>query len=502
MVSVSVEREKKITIQQMLHKYAKHVIGLSMLSFGLVILLFIGMVIQHKRDNAYFLELNGFYNQLDMLNEEMYNGLITGNTNWADDLNVNLKEMHQMLNNLKTLDVEKRFQRDIRDLIGLNNTYGEKITELYGLYERGNTIASEEVRLVYDETQEAYDFIGKDFKRVYSQILNIVAERENRRYAVNMVLGCLFAAEFFIALRYLIKKANKMSDKIVRPIQLLVQEVKTVETGNLENELSTVHVETCSEEIQILSHALTSMKHRLHQQMQEIIANVDLKMRIQEKELENLRINNQLRQSQLKALQMQINPHFMFNTLNMITKTAYMEGADDTVSLLEYTADYLRYALDNSDRAVTLEKEMEALGNYVYIQEQRFGDQIQFLFRLDESFHHMKIPSIILQPIVENSIIHGKGKRPEITIEIETRYLEKEKKGLICISDNGGGMSPENLERVREELWEKDDEVKIGLKNINQRLQIFFKGQAKLEIESRIGEGTAVSIFIPVADRG
>ena len=136
-------------------------------------------------------------------------------------------------------------------MIGLNNTYGEKITELYGLYERGNTIASEEVRLVYDETQEAYDFIGKDFKRVYSQILNIVAERENRRYAVNMVLGCLFAAEFFIALRYLIKKANKMSDKIVRPIQLLVQEVKTVETGNLENELSTVPVETCSEEIQI-----------------------------------------------------------------------------------------------------------------------------------------------------------------------------------------------------------------------------------------------------------
>lgn len=292
MVSVSVDKEEKTTIQQMLHKYAKRVIGFSMLSFGLVIILFIGMVLQHKRDNAYFLELNEFYNQLDSLNGEMYSGLISGNIDWATELEINLEEMEQLLENLKTLDYHKQFQRDIRDLIGLHSTYAAKLTELCRLYERGNTIASEELRQVYDETQEAYDFISGDFKRVYSQILNIVDERENRRYAVNMILGCLLVAEFFIALRYLIKKANGMSVRIVRPIQSLVQEVKTVETGNLDDSQTAVPAEACSEEVEILFRAFASMKHRLYQQMQEMIANADLKMRIQEKELDNLRINN------------------------------------------------------------------------------------------------------------------------------------------------------------------------------------------------------------------
>src|SRR5699024_9812354 len=104
-----------------------------------------GMVLQHKRDNAYFLELNEFYNQLDSLNGEMYSGLISGNIDWATELEINLEEMEQLLENLKTLDYHKQFQRDIRDLIGLHSTYAAKLTELCRLYERGNTIASEEL---------------------------------------------------------------------------------------------------------------------------------------------------------------------------------------------------------------------------------------------------------------------------------------------------------------------------------------------------------------------
>src|SRR5699024_2292015 len=136
-----------------------------------------------------------------------------------------------------------------------------------------------ELRQVYDETQEAYDFISGDLKRVYSQILNIVDERENRRYAVNMIFGCLLVAEFCLVLWYLLKNAYGMDVRIVRPIQPLVQEAKSVETGNLDDSQTAVPAEACSEEVEILFRAFASMKHRLYQQMQEMIANAALKMR-------------------------------------------------------------------------------------------------------------------------------------------------------------------------------------------------------------------------------
>ena len=132
---------------------------------------------------------------------------------------------------------------------------------------------------------------------------------------------------------------------------------------------------------------------RIQKQMEEIQENASAKERLKNQELENLRINNRLKSSELKALQMQINPHFLFNTLNMISQTAYMESAEDTAALLGTTARLLRYTLDNTDKAVTLAREIEILGNYVELQEKRFGERISFEFDLDESFHQMVIPT-------------------------------------------------------------------------------------------------------------
>lgn len=134
------------------------------------------------------------------------------------------------------------------------------------------------------------------------------------------------------------------------------------------------------------------------------------------------------------------------------------------------------------------------------MQEQRFGKRIRFLFELDERFHQTRVPCLILQPLVENSIIHGVGSYvKDGQILIRTQYLEEQKKGQIVISDNGEGIPEEELQELREKLsseWEKQE--RVGLANVYQRLAIFFERKADFEIESRAGEGTQVLIRIPV----
>ena len=186
----------------------------------------------------------------------------------------------------------------------------------------------------------------------------------------------------------------------------------------------------------------------------------------------------------------------------MIAKTAYLEEADKTVFLLKKTSQLLRYSLDYMGKSVTLGQELESLGNYVYLQEQRFGKRISFEFDLDESFHQIKIPCLILQPLVENSMIHGVGTSVEGgLVLIQTRYVQEKGRGLIRIADNGRGMNKTILESVRERLTsDREQREKLGLANVYKRIQLFFGENAIMEIKSREYEGTSVDIMIPVKE--
>lgn len=200
------------------------------------------------------------------------------------------------------------------------------------------------------------------------------------------------------------------------------------------------------EEMQTLIQVYNSMIHRIQVQIRTIQENASAQEKLKDQELENLKIRNMLKTSELKALQMQINPHFLFNTLNMISQTAYMEGAEQTITLLDSTARLLRYTLDYTDKSVTLSKELEILGHYVELQEYRFGERIRFEFDLDERFHDIHVPSLILQPLVENAVSHGVGmKLRDAVITIRTIYKPEENLGIVEIEDNGVGIGEDRL---------------------------------------------------------
>ena len=208
----------------------------------------------------------------------------------------------------------------------------------------------------------------------------------------------------------------------------------------------------------------------------------------------------ELKETQFKALQAQINPHFLFNTLNMISQTAYMEGAEQTITLLDSTARLLRYTLDYTDKSVTLSKELEILGHYVELQEYRFGERIRFEFDLDERFHDIHVPSLILQPLVENAVSHGVGmKLRDAVITIRTIYKPEENLGIVEIEDNGVGIGEDRLQELRREMRENQENGKIGLSNIYMRVHIFYENQGDMEIYSTEGKGTMVRILLPAA---
>lgn len=204
-----------------------------------------------------------------------------------------------------------------------------------------------------------------------------------------------------------------------------------------------------------------------------------------------------LKNIELKALQSQINPHFLFNTLNTIARMAMIEGAQQTEELIYDLSDILRYSLKNIDQLIDLEAEINNIKKYLFIQNVRYGDRISYVIDISDEIMKTKIPVMTLQPIVENAIIHGlEGKAGEGCIYIKG-YRDKDF-SIIEISDNGLGMPENILKRImQEDKKEGTSSTGLGIQNVNSRIKHFFNNDSGLSIQSEVGKGTKVSIKIP-----
>lgn len=224
---------------------------------------------------------------------------------------------------------------------------------------------------------------------------------------------------------------------------------------------------------------------------------------LREKEIEMRALYTDAR---LKALQDQIHPHFLFNTLNTGAQLAMIEGADKTCYFLEQVADFLRYNIQHPGSDATIGEELGMLDNYIYIMKTRFGERYQFIKEIDESTLGVKIPNTILQPLVENCIKHGLKDITEngkITIKVrrETDAI------VIEISDNGKGFDQSAKEKIlnqaaagSEGVLISDGHVSSGLINVISRLQIYFKDQNIFDITNNPNGGTTFLIKIKAGD--
>ncbi len=262
---------------------------------------------------------------------------------------------------------------------------------------------------------------------------------------------------------------------IVKRISLLNESFNQVKGGDTRVYLPN----DTKDEIGILYDNYNDMMHHTNQLMDE-----------------KYRMGIHLKSAELKALQSQINPHFLYNTLDLVNWLAFSGRTDDIHRAVVSLSKYYRLVLNKGQDTLTLEEELQHVGYYVKIQDIRFPGRITYLEEVDPGVKSSLVPKIMLQPLVENAIQHGIWEKPEKRGTI--RILGGERDGVVCVRvmDDGAGMDSGTLEHVMDGTITSTGSG-YGIRNVHARLQLMFGEEYGLSYESREGEGTCVTIRFP-----
>lgn len=270
--------------------------------------------------------------------------------------------------------------------------------------------------------------------------------------------------------------ATFMSSTITKPIKVLKDSMKEVEKGNFKNASIALH---SNNEIGSLSNSFNVMTQEIQNLMEQ-----------------NIHEQKQKRKSELKALQSQINPHFLYNTLDSIIWMAEGGRTNEVVLMTSSLAKLMRQSFINQEETVSIDKEIEYVRSYLTIQKMRYKDKLEFEIDIDPSIRQDEIVKLVLQPIVENAIYHGIKYKEEIGL-IRIEGFEQNGKIIITIKDNGAGMDEQTLQHILEENKENYNSNGVGVYNVHMRLQLYYGPEYGIRYESILGVGTIATITIP-----
>ena len=250
-------------------------------------------------------------------------------------------------------------------------------------------------------------------------------------------------------------------------------------------------------EIGTICRAFDRMIISIREYIDTIWENAAKENELREKELE---MRSLYADAQLRALQNQINPHFLFNTMNTGAQLAMIEGADKTCFFMEQVADFFRYNIGGKGQSATIDEELSLIDNFVYIMKVRFGERFEFLKQVAGEKHPQHLPRMTLQPLVENCIRHGfSGDKSRVSLRVEPElYLTK-----ITVSDNGEGFSKELREKILSDspdtsaIPKASDGNGTGLVNVISRLRLYFHRHDVFDILDNADGGTTFLLRIP-----
>lgn len=292
---------------------------------------------------------------------------------------------------------------------------------------------------------------------------------KTRLFIVFVILLILF---LLVLINYYI------SSRITNPIHELENSVGELEDGNLEAEISIKG----SYEIQHLGRSITSMAQQIQVLMKDIVAEHESK-----------------RKSEFDTLQSQINPHFLYNTLDIIVWMIENEQKSEAVKVVTALARFFRISLSRGKSIIRVSDELEHVRNYLMIQHMRFKNKFTYQIQADDDVLEMASLKLMLQPLVENAIYHGM-EFMDGDGEILIRASKKGDELLFSIEDNGLGMCPEQVERLLTDTSHVPSRrgSGIGVRNVNERIRLYFGEDYGLEIDSEPDEGTRIYIHLPV----
>lgn len=376
----------------------------------------------------------------------------------------------------------KLLERNIRQM---SETYlsltGEGVAA-----KRGRNV--EKYKEIYDQSQELYGYINSYIYQLNSQQFrnnssSYQALREALRY---LEISSLVLMAVMMGIGALVLFA--ITKGMIEPLANLAEIAHLVGQGNFDVKMTKTD---SLDEVGVVTRAFNTMVESLGEYV----------VRTKESMEKELLMKNHLKEAQLKYLQSQINPHFLFNSLNAGVQLAMMEDAEKTCIFVEKMADFFRYNVKKGLEDASLGEELTAVENYIYILNVRFAGDIHFTKKVDESIMECRVPSMILQPLVENAVNHGiRNIDWEGKILLEITGLEDNI--LIRVKDNGKGMSEERIREVldgcMEDTGEQSDSTGVGMNNVISRLELYYDKKNLVEINSP-GEnmGTEIILTLP-----
>lgn len=471
----------------------------SLASLGINIFVYVNLNIAlNKMDAVYSsnISLNNISDSLDRIQVSLTGFLETKGTDeleayyrYSQDITRQLYD----LNNTATDNTSKLTERNIRKM---TENY-LSVADAAVTAKRGRKIMEYTRR--YEECQQLYNYLN-----VYIYSLNNEQFKNNSENYRQLMRSMQMSEVLCLSIFAIVSVMNVlliiiMTGRITMPLTTLSEKANEI------SEKSPEKVEPLdvryNDEIGTVTKAFNQMLMSIKEYIRRIRAQMVTESAMKEK---SLLMENHLKDAQLKYLQAQINPHFLFNTLNAGAQLAMMEGADRTNEYIRHMADFFRYNVKKDNEVVTIAEEIGLVDSYIYILNVRFSGDISFRKVIDETLLNVKVPSMIIQPLVENSIKYGThetddgSERGEVVLSL----YKKEDMACIEVSDNGPGMSNETIERIlarEKSAGNEYDETKgIGLNNVISRLDLFYDSREGVDIICNEGEGTRIIIKIPM----
>ena len=391
-------------------------------------------------------------------------------------------ELRTESENLLTMTADQESRVWLQSLLRNVDTLEDRVNDIRanqeaeGQYEKNIDMLYNDIyiltELVQDDIQHYIYYQTKSIEHLKTQL-----NQEVERVIIISVLlgGCIVVV--------VILTASAILNSITRPIQELCRITSQFAEGNFSDR---ARMQT-EDELEVLSDSVNDMSENLEVMVHQI------------KEDER-----KMRRAELRLLQEQINPHFLYNTLDTIVWLIEGDDPDKAVDIVVALSEFFRMVLSKGKEYISIREEEAHIRGYLEIQQVRYQDILDYEIAIDPELYQYRILKLTLQPLVENSLYHGiKYKRAKgkiwVTGTMQRGALPGGDRILLCVQDNGAGMDSEEVERLQAEIQKpcKETEKGFGLANVNERIRMNFGMEYGMTIGSEKGSGTKVSILIP-----
>lgn len=336
--------------------------------------------------------------------------------------------------------------------------------------------------LEYEETTDNYlieNFMGTDqiifmeyLPSLDMYLFNLIDKKTaigdliNKKQIVMILMGIVIIALIIVFL---------ISRRMTNSLSHLVKQIADASKYDFDKYVSV----TGTYETRQIGEAFNSMLDELHDYLEKLVL-----------------YQKQKRNAELAALQQQINPHFLYNTLTSIKFMVQQGGKEEAEEIINSLISLLQNTIGNVSETISIEQEINNLKNYVLINQKRYGNRIKVNYLIAPECMDYHVPKLILQPFIENSFFHGFNHKSEGFINV---LVWKENNTLICeVMDNGDGMEVSSTSKLPSSKSKQQHFTGIGVKNVHERIQLIYGNQYGVTINSSIGEGTRVKIELPI----